>query len=559
DYFADAQFSQRLISELLSPLSFNSFQSFNGFSSEPSANDYAALFDRPSHRTKVNFTGTNVDDDYQGSVLQAGVEGKVGYLATYGHRSLGPGNLREHNSRIALQYQPNVDNRFIVEGELNSFDDEVTEDEFERLDVTGAIGSYHRLSESTELISRFEYFGRDVETKTPLFIDAATQNVILGSDSVLFPEFEIDLNQNTDEDIDTVRGNIQVIHRQDWGSLVSGVEYVYADGEGDEDSLILGDSAGYFDGITRSRDSRGTYNTNTVSAYSYLTNYLADWLIVTSGFSYRKVELPAFTVIAPYLSGEDEKTRFSPKFGVTITPTDHLTVRGAYFRNLGASSINDIGTIEPTVVGSFVQLLGDLPGVRSETYGIGVDYKLPKNFYTGIEYTYRDLDRDDIFVVTDFTTDATNLTDTYSLRKEVGPDRERENLIRYYLYGVLTDQWTSLLEYRRDSIESLDADEQNDIDRVRMGARYFSPHRWFALTDIDWYNQHRINLPGFENGTEDFWVVNAGVGYRFPKRHGQARLQLVNLLDESFNFASRSRFTDPPSGLGFLADFSVNF
>ena len=46
DFFADAKFSQQLISELLSPLSFNTFQSFDGFSSEASLNDYAALFDQ---------------------------------------------------------------------------------------------------------------------------------------------------------------------------------------------------------------------------------------------------------------------------------------------------------------------------------------------------------------------------------------------------------------------------------------------------------------------------------------------------------------------------------
>lgn len=559
DYYADAQFSQRLISELLSPLSFNTFQSFNGFSSEPSSGDYAALFDKPEHRTELNFTGTNVDDEYQGSVLQAGREGQIGYLATYGHRTLGPSNLTENNARLALQYQPSPDHRFIVEGELSTFDDKITEDEFELYDVTGAIGSYHRLSEATQIISRFEYFRREVDTDSPLIFDSATQNLILATDALLFPEFEIDLRQSTNEDINTVRGNVQVIHQESFGTLVSGVEHIYAEGSADENSAIIGDELGVFDGISQNRNSWGDYNTNTISVYSYLTSPLTEWVDMTAGLSFRRVELPAFGTIAPYVSGERVKERFSPKLGFTVTPTDDITIRAAYFRNLGASSVNDIGSIEPTVVGSFVQLLGDLPGVNSETLGIGIDYKIPKQLYAGIEYSYRDLNRDDIAVITDFTTDATTLTDTFALRSENTAEHEIENLIRAYVYGIVSEEVSTLLEYRRDGLEALDIDEVNETDRVRLGGRYFSPQRWFALTDLDWYNQRLKSVLGFEDGDENFWILNAGLGYRIPKRHGQVRFQVINILDDEFQFASRRRFTDPPSGIGFLADFSINF
>ena len=94
---------------------------------------------------------------------------------------------------------------------------------------------------------------------------------------------------------------------------------------------------------------------------------------------------------------------------------------------------------------------------------------------------------------------------------------------------------------------------------MRLGARYFSSSRWFALADVDWYHQTLDGVVGFSDGSEDFWILNAGVGYRIPNRKGQIRLQLVNLLDDEVVFASRSRFTDPPSGIGFLTDISVNF
>ena len=385
DYFADAKLSQRLISELLSPLSFNSFQSFNGFSSEPSANDYAALFDRPAHRTALNLQGTNVDDDYQGSVLQSGTEGDLGYLAAYSRRSYAASQLEQQNARLALQYQPHADHRFIIEGEVESFDDDVTNDTFERKDFTLAAGSYHQLNNTTEAITRLEYFGRQVDTRNPEVIEEATQTLILGTDSLLFPEFEIALNQASDEEVDTLRGNAQVIHRESSFSLVSGIEYLYTDGLGEEQSLITGDSYGFFEGIPASRNSAAAYNTEGYSLYSYLNQSISQQLTLTAGFNYRDIELPAFDTVAPFISGRRDKSQLSPKFGFTYTPTDALTVRGAYFQNLGTSSINDIGSLEPVLVGSFVQLLGDLPGAETETFGLGIDYKAPKSFYTGIE------------------------------------------------------------------------------------------------------------------------------------------------------------------------------
>jgi len=559
DFFADAKFSQSIISELLSPLSFNSFQSFNGFSAEPSTNDYAALFDRPAHRTAINLQGTNRDDDYQGSILQSGTEGDFGYLTAYSYRNYSASRLEQQNARVALQYQPHADHRFILEGEIESFDDQITADTYERNDLAIALGSYHHLSNQTEAITRIEYFGREIETRSRDVIEEATQTLILGTDSLLFPEFQIALNQEADEEIDILRGNAQIIHKTAAYSLVSGVEYLYTDGVGEEKSLITEDSSLFFDGIPASRDSAAAYNTNTHSLYTYFNQNLSSSLSFTFGLNYRDIELPAFDTVAPFIGGRRSKSKLSPKLGFTYTPTDALTIRGAYFQTLGTSSVNDIGSIEPVLVGSFIQLLGDLPGVETETFGIGIDYKDPKHFYTGIEYAYRDIDRDGIDILTEFVTDATTLQDTFSLTPTLQTEQEREHLVRAYFYTIFSEHFTGIAEYRREYLEALDISEENDTNRVRLGARFFSSSRWFALTDVDWYRQDLNGVLGFNDGNEDFWILNAGVGYRLPHRKGQLRLQLVNVLDEEAPFASRSRFTDPPSGIGFLTDLAVNF
>ena len=41
---------------------------------------------------------------------------------------------------------------------------------------------------------------------------------------------------------------------------------------------------------------------------------------------------------------------------------------------------------------------------------------------------------------------------------------------------------------------------------------------------------------GIVSDDDRFWVVDAAVKYRLPKRYGMITLEVKNLLDESFNF-----------------------
>lgn len=48
-----------------------------------------------------------------------------------------------------------------------------------------------------------------------------------------------------------------------------------------------------------------------------------------------------------------------------------------------------------------------------------------------------------------------------------------------------------------------------------------------------------------ESGEDQFWVVDASVGYRLPKRWGLVTIETKNLFDEEFQFQD----TDPASPL----------
>ena len=55
-----------------------------------------------------------------------------------------------------------------------------------------------------------------------------------------------------------------------------------------------------------------------------------------------------------------------------------------------------------------------------------------------------------------------------------------------------------------------------------------------------YYYQNGIVFPqganDFASGTSDFWVVDAGLSYRLPKRYGLITFGVTNLLDKKFRF-----------------------
>ena len=78
-----------------------------------------------------------------------------------------------------------------------------------------------------------------------------------------------------------------------------------------------------------------------------------------------------------------------------------------------------------------------------------------------------------------------------------------------------------------------------------LGIRYFDPSGFFAGVLVTHVNQEvvrtataKLDVPflGFSDGREDFTVIDASVGWRFPKRLGIVTLTVKNLFDERFRY-----------------------
>lgn len=218
--------------------------------------------------------------------------------------------------------------------------------------------------------------------------------------------------------------------------------------------------------------------------------------------------------------------KFNPKLGVQWDITDQVRIRSAYLKTVKRSLIAN-QTIEPTQIAGFNQFFDDSGGTKAEQYGIGLDALLNPRLYSGIEYSRRNL-----LVPGVLGGDAVYL------------DRH-EDLYRTYLYWMPHRHWALSLEanYERFKRATSDPSVQFNGDpfavdtlTIPLTLRYFQPNGFFAEVGESYVQQKFAPSPSSLSSqqSDDFFVLDASVGYRLAKRHGMIRLVAKNLLDKSF-------------------------
>jgi hypothetical protein len=121
----------------------------------------------------------------------------------------------------------------------------------------------------------------------------------------------------------------------------------------------------------------------------------------------------------------------------------------------------------------------------------------------------------------------------------------REQQARAYVFWA-PHPWVALrLEYmfERFTTDGL-TDQPKDLDthRVPIGLSFFHPSGIGAGIRATYFNQSGtfvLNDESVRSGSDDFWVVDAALTYRLPKRYGFITVGVSNLFDEQFKFFDR--------------------
>lgn len=494
-----ARVSELLQSQLLQPLNVlpvqpqlglnNSFILAGAGPADPGFNEFNPLFTRNRLFALVNaLVGGN--DTYGDQVILSGVWDRLSF-------SIGQLHYETDGFRSNNDLEENVYNVFAQLAVSPS---------------TSLQAEYrHRDSESGDLPLRFDPANFEASFRQKLRTDSirfglrhalTPSSIVLGS--YIYEDAEVTVDVFGSRVKTEQKGHqpeLQYLYRSPRFGLVAGAGFFAADGT-DSDA--------------------GDFDTRYGNGYVYSHVHLPHNVSVTLGASMDSLS-----------SDVSDTTQVNPKAGLIWNPTSATTVRAAIFRTLRRPLLSG-QSIEPTQVAGFNQLFDDASlGTDSWRYGLAVDQRLGARLYGGAEVARRDLD---------VPFEAINLdTGTVQLRQADW----LEDLVRAYLYWALTERLVLTAEYQYERLErsGFPGDAmvvESDTHRVPLGIGFFDPSGFSARLKATYVSQSgRFGDPRVGNvsaGSDRFWVVDAALGYRLPRRWGLVTLEVRNLLDERFRF-----------------------
>jgi outer membrane receptor protein involved in Fe transport len=231
-------------------------------------------------------------------------------------------------------------------------------------------------------------------------------------------------------------------------------------------------------------------------------------------------------------SDEKDKDQFNPKIGISWNPLPQTTVRAAAFRVLTRTLITN-QTLEPTQVAGFNQFFDEERATDSWRYGAAVDQKFSSSLFGGVELSTRDLNTP--FTQTDPVTGVPKLENA---------NWEEKQLRTYLFYTphawvALSAEW--IWEKFEREKDHADFAKEVTTHSVPLGVNLFHPSGFGAAFKAAYINQDGSFAPpfdveNFKDGNGDFWLLDAAVSYRLPRRYGFITAGVSNLTDEKFEY-----------------------
>jgi len=532
-----ARVSELFQSQMLQPLNTTPIQPSLGESSlflisaqGPGAlafNEFNPLFNRNQLNAQGSFF-VGEDATWSGEGIVSGIHKRASFSA--GYSGFETDGFRENNGqedRIASAFgqlelgrstslQAEVRHRELDAGdlELRFYEDDYSALQTEKTDRTTArVGLRQDLGPAMTLLGSYMHAQQDVDFALPN------------------PDIGESFSLGADERSDSFEG--QFLFRSTSVKLVGGAGYF--DVGADEVTTFTLDIPDF--GFTSTENlERNTQHTN-LYAYSYLalpkgfdlTLGVSGDLFDESGTASQDLAFPglpsegALPSEAAVLGNKDQA---NPKVGLSWTGKSGTTLRGAWFRTLKRTLITD-QTLEPTQVAGFNQFFDDPSATESWVYGGALDQKFGSRAFAGFEYSRREL-----------TIPQTLLQDGIDV--VVTENDGDESLARAYLFLAPHDRLTLSAEYQYEELERDPAlflpFSTVTTHRLPLAARFFHPSGFGAYLGATWLDQEgqfrRPDQSEYEPGSASFWVLDAAVRYRLPKRYGFLVAGVNNLTDE---------------------------
>jgi hypothetical protein len=221
-------------------------------------------------------------------------------------------------------------------------------------------------------------------------------------------------------------------------------------------------------------------------------------------------------------------TQFNPKYGLIYNPWPETTIRLAAFRVL-KRSLNTDQTIEPTQVSGFNQFFDDFNATSAWNYGLAAQHKFQNHLTIGAEGTIRSL-----------SVPSFNL----NTGARTSEDGDEYGAFGYAFYTP--HPWVALkAKFRWEKIKWGDVPFGTLPNKVNtytlpLGLGFFHPSGLLANLQVAWWKQdgkfQELSTRTNRKGDDDWWLVDAVLGYRMPKRYGLITVGVKNLFDKNFDY-----------------------
>jgi outer membrane receptor protein involved in Fe transport len=318
------------------------------------------------------------------------------------------------------------------------------------------------------------------------------------------------------------------------------------------------------------------------SFYGYYQLNLFDSLRLTAGADYDWEHFPLNIESAPFSSAETDRGRVSPKAGIDWTFWQNTRLRLDYTRSM-SGMINDGSTlIEPSQVAGFNQEFrslipesagfGTAPATMFETWGLGVDHKFSTGTYVDVEGQLLTSTGDQLIgawstpgVIPSPVGTGASVSDLFQTQyfQEKDAFASISQLIGKELavgarYSLTTVDLSTHVFTPAGTLNSqyYDVHENSTLNSLNLFANFYLPCGFFSEFQANWWKQENIESMG-EPGNS-FAQFNLYAGYRFPRRHAEAMVGVVNIGNQDYNIDPVTYFLEQAHNRTFVASFKFN-
>jgi len=525
-----ARVSELLQAQLLQPINIspvqpsladtNLFTPDGAGPSAPAFNEYDSLFNR--NRVSAHLSGVVADNDTFGEeVVVSGVSDRISYsFGQYHYETDGFRHNNEHTQDIYMGFiQGMLSDRTSVQAELRTSERDFGDlrlrfhadnympfqDENEDMDSV-RLGLLHVFNPSTKLIASAIYN----ETET-------------GFRNTTFPPpFGLSSEVDNKTSNDSWLTEIRLLKQLSRARLTFGVSYAESDIKFQQSVT----SQLPFPPFTVAFASETDTTSRQTSTYAYSWLDMTEDLTLVLGASVDDFDDPILS-----------RSQFNPKLGFIWQVTPDTILRAASFRTL-YRNFATWQTIEPTEVAGFNQLFFGTEGEDTHHTGVAIDHSFNSALHIGYSLTRRK---------------ATVPYEGFASDEQRAKFDDR--LGQGYLYWTPTSDVAVAMEYiyertRHEGFFDMAwAEEVAELNthRFPLTISWFMPSGVSASLTATYVEQDGLfsqpPAAGLVEDEDSFWVADARLRYRLPKRQGMVSLQIRNLFDEKYNFQNTDRTT----------------